>query len=288
MSAARPGTVDLRSMKAAAPPVDRSVARPTITRTSTGPPLQPGAVRPALRPRGSVQERSSGPPTGRIGAGRRNSESDEGFGDISTFRREKRTNRRRSLIDDGEAKGEGPQYSEEELAYMKERDAAMEPEETPYTPATITKESLSEYMPAIATGTGGLQNTVQRGFDKMVFHASLGGLVKAPPMEFLSLDEARKRDAYIARQEKKRDSYQPQPLSEQQMNILVGKLLPEAPDVTEQAKGMGGGQVVTKVLQMVNRNPSYTSEDAVALATRFKGLLPGAATARPKSTARAS
>lgn len=277
MAAVRPGTVDLRNMKAATPSADRPP-------NSYG--LRPGAVRPALKPRGSVQERSVGPPRERMGAQRQANEATDNIGDRSTLRREKRAKRQRSLIENADAKADGPQYSEEEMAYMKERDEALELKETPYIPAAVTLESLAEYMPSLATGTMGMQHTVRRGFDRMIFNASLDQHVEAPPMEFLSLDEARKRDALVARKEKEKDDFEPRPLTEQQLDILLGKLLPEMPDVSEQAKAMSGGQIVSKLLHQVNRNPSYTPEDSVALAKRFKRLLPGGAAAKPKPVSR--
>ena len=275
MAVPHPGMVDLRSLKAALPPADRPLMRP-------------GAIRPAFKARGSVQERSAGAPRGRVGYQPRADQAAENIGDRSILRRENRTKRHRSLVGDADAKAEGPQYSEEEMAYMKDRDEALEPKETPYIPAVVTLESLAEYMPSLATGTMGMQHTIQRGFDKMIFNASLSQSMKAPSMEFLSLDEARERDALIARKEKEKDEFEPKPLNKQQLDLLLGKLLPEIPDVSEQAKDIGGGQIVAKLLQQVNRNPSYTSEDSMALAKRFKGLLPGTTTAKVKPVARAS
>ena len=272
MAAAPAKTMDLRAMRAAAP--SASVPRPPlrISRVLSG----------SLT--GSVQERASRPP--RTGSRRATvDESGEVIGDRSTLRREQRSRRKRSLLEGSEAKAEGPQYSEEEQAYINDREAALVPRETPYVPVPITLESLAEYMPSLSTNNTALQSTVQHGFERMLFNASLGSRVKAPPMEFLSLEEARQHDAKVAKLEGPRDSFETKPLTNEQMDTLLGKLLPEVPDVTKQTKELGAGQVVARILEQVNRNPSYTGKDSVAFARRYKSLLPGTTPARPAARA---
>ena len=272
MSAAPAKTMDLRAMRAAAPSsgVTRSPLR--ISRVASG----------SLT--GSVQERASRPPrTGSRGV--TVNESGEIIGDRSTLRREQRSRRKRSLLEGSEAKAEGPQYSEAEQAYINDREAALVPRETPYVPVPVTLESLAEYMPSLSTNATALQSTVQHGFERMLFNASLGSRVKAPPMEFLSLEEARQHDAKVAKVEGPRDSFETKPLTNEQMDTLLGKLLPEVPDVAEQTKKLGAGQVVARILEQVNRNPSYTGKDSVAFARRYKSLLPGTTPARPAARA---
>ena len=272
MAAAPAKTMDLRAMRAAAP--STSVPRPPlrISRVVSGPLT------------GSVQERASRPP--RIGSRRATvDQSGEVIGDRSTLRREQRSRRKRSLLEGSEAKAEGPQYSEEEQAYINDREAALVPRETTYVPVPITLESLAEYMPSLSTNTTASQSTVQHGFERMLFNASLGSRVKAPPMEFLSLEEARQHDAKVAKVEGPRDSFETKPLTNEQMDTLLGKLLPEVPDVAKQTKELGAGQVVARILEQVNRNPSYTGKDSVAFARRYKSLLPGTTPARPAARA---
>ena len=272
MSAAPAKTMDLRAMRAAAPSVG-------VTR----PPLRINRVaRGSLT--GPVQERASRPPR-TVSRRATVDKSGEVIGDRSTLRREQRSRRKRSLLEGSEAKAEGPQYSEEEQAYINDREAALVPRETPYVPVPVTLESLAEYMPSLSTNTTALQSTVQHGFERMLFNASIGSRVKAPPMEFLSLEEARQHDAKVVKVEGPRDSFKTEPLTNEQMDTLLGKLLPEVPDVAKQTKELGAGQVVARILEQVNRNPSYTGKDSMAFARRYKSLLPGTTPARPAARA---